>query len=439
MPPILRRSATTVLLALAVISAACSDGVTVPSTSEPAAAAVPTSGTSGTPPTVDELFAQIARATPGGFGGMFFDTASANLEIYLQQPGRGPEAVAALKRVFPDARILGAQTVIREARYDWLQLKTWRQQVDGLFAIPGVRMTDIDERLNRVRIGVADPGVQSRVEAELDRLGVPREAVVVEEVPPVRPALTLRERAPAVEGSFQIQNSNSGGLCSVGFNVAYNGYYGFMTAAHCTRNIAKLDFDPFYQSLVSSGIHAGTESADPEIFFYGGEQRGGWVCPPGAACRLSDAAVARFATSSFNFGYLARTTFHGTFPSDTGSVTVDPNKPRVPIVAETAYPLGGERLEKTGRTTGWTYGSVSQTCAHLGTTDSSGYSVLLMCQDVVSSRAQGGDSGSPVYALTVTGANLYGVLWGTRWPDKTEFVFSSMQNVRDEFGTILVR
>lgn len=428
--------------ACAVVLSACSDGVTTPrpEDAEPASALSADAGAPvSAPRNPDELFAQLGRSIPGGFGGMYFDTSSTDLVVYLQRPAEGREAIASLRQAFPDPRISTVGIVVQEGRYEWRQLQQWRQHVDRLLALSGVRLTSIDERLNRLRVGVANSDVAARVRVELERAGVPQEAVVIDEVPLARPALTLRDEAPAVDGGYQIDNGNRvGALCTVGFNIAYGGYYGFMTAAHCTRTVGVIDSDPFYQATVGAGFHVGTETVDPPVFGYG-EVRGDWACPPGGRCRLSDVAIARHATNRFNFPYLAQTTFRGVFPTDTGSITVDPNYPRQKIVAQTQSPMVGETLEKIGRTTGWTSGTVSETCAHVRTEYSDGSWLLLMCQGIVDARAEGGDSGSPVFKSVLGGANLYGVVWGSYWPTKAQFLFSDLYNIQDEFGTVAVR
>lgn len=95
---------------------------------------------------------------------------------------------------------------------------------------------------------------------------------------------------------------------------------------------------------------------------------------------------------SVEFGNIVRTTSHGTSP---GSITIDSANPRFRIIGEAAYPVAGQTLEKIGRTTGWTYGQVTNTCVD---TNVAGSNITLLCQDYVSAGIGAGDSGSPVFA-----------------------------------------
>lgn len=81
-----------------------------------------------------------------------------------------------------------------------------------------------------------------------------------------------------------------------------------------------------------------------------------------------------------------------------GSITIDSQNPPMTIVGEFPYPVGGEMVDKMGRTTGWTYGFVKKTCVDMLLSAYSGSGVgLLLCQDWASYWNDKGDSGSPVF------------------------------------------
>jgi len=88
------------------------------------------------------------------------------------------------------------------------------------------------------------------------------------------------------------------------------------------------------------------------------------------------------------------------------------------------------------RTTGWTAGNITNTCA---TVNVSGSNVQLRCQTLVTNSSativSGGDSGSPVFKIT-SGDNvtLIGILWGGS--GTSTFVFSPLKSIQDELGAV---
>jgi hypothetical protein len=93
-------------------------------------------------------------------------------------------------------------------------------------------------------------------------------------------------------------------------------------------------------------------------------------------------------------------------------------------------------VEKVGRTTGWTQGKVSGTCVDTGV---QGSTIVLLCQTFVTGSGvivQGGDSGSPVFAITSGNeVKLLGGLWGGN-QSGTQFVYSPIANIEAELGAL---
>ena len=105
------------------------------------------------------------------------------------------------------------------------------------------------------------------------------------------------------------------------------------------------------------------------------------------------------------------------------------------ITSELGGPAFANTLvNKVGRTTGWTQGRISKTCANTGV---SGTRIVRLCQDFVDAGVGGGDSSSPVFKIT-SGDNveLYGILWGGN-QSGTMFVYSPLNNVKDELGDLV--
>ncbi len=126
-------------------------------------------------------------------------------------------------------------------------------------------------------------------------------------------------------------------------------------------------------------------------------------------------------------GRIARTT-------GLGSLTINSANPTFTIADEGVANVG-EAANKVGRTTGWTRGTVSNTCVNTGV---SGSTIVLLCQTFVTASGvivQGGDSGSPVFSLSGGNATLLGGLWGGN-QSGTQFVYSPIANIKAELGAL---
>jgi hypothetical protein len=93
----------------------------------------------------------------------------------------------------------------------------------------------------------------------------------------------------------------------------------------------------------------------------------------------------------------------------------------------------GSYLDKTGRTSGSTYGQVTNSCVTIG---------VLRCQDISKVWSEPGDSGSPVYVYiggSGTAENdvqLHGVMWGGPGTDYTTTYSSRLSGIEADLGTL---
>lgn len=358
--------------------------------------------------TFDEGLVLLNRELPG-FGGMFYDQEG-HLNVYMV--GGRQEGVVEL---------FGADAQVLPGRYELAQLQRWRESMRDLLAEPGILLLDVDETLNRVRVGIdrASPRLATRsLERGLAERRIPREAVVFEETDPILPMVTLSDPFNPVPGGVEI--NFPGFLCTLGFNLRFGGADSpcyFMTNSHCTSIQGGVESTPYFQP--AGGAHIGTEVYDPTYFT-------GAPCPVGRQCRYSDSAGALYDSPGLcEFGKIARTT-------GIGSTTVDPNAPRWMIVSKLGSPTVGQLMAKVGRTTGWTEGTVVATCVDTGV---AGTNVTQLCQSFVNAGVGPGDSGSPVFRrrLDSSLAQLAGILWGGNGAG-TQFVFSPMDNIEFEVG-----
>ena len=374
-------------------------------------------GVGGRSMTLDERFGQVAMRVPG-FGGMYL--AGNTLMVYLTNPSQAAAAVDAIQSVFGAGAIPAAGVQFLPARYGFAQLAAWHARMGSLFSIPGVFLTDIDERTNTLKVGVTSAAAAPAVQTRLPLLGIPQAAVRVVPMQPFRPTAALRDQIRPIEGGLQIAFSLF--LCTQGFNGVRAGTEGFVVNSHCTDVQGGFEGTQHYQPTVDPENFIGTEVADP---LYTIDK-----CPMGfigRLCRYSDSAFdQRDAGVAADQGFLARTD-----GVNTGSLTISG---QFRITSEGSS-VAGSTVNKVGRTTGWTQGQVTDTCVDVLVL---GSLFAQICQDVVSAKVGSGDSGSPVFAITAgSDVQLRGILWGGDL-DGTSFVYSPIANIEraDELGPI---
>ena len=285
--------------------------------------------------------------------------------------------------------------------------------------VPGAVFIDLDERTNRLLIGVEHSGAAASVRGVLARLGIPSAAVTVELAEPIYQVATLRDLVRPVTAGLQINFGQF--VCSIGFNATLNGQASFVTASHCTDRQGGTEGTQYFQPSSSvAGSFIGTEVDDPKYF------RGG-VCPKGKKCRFSDSArIAYAAGVASDLGGIAQTT-----GANNGSLTIAGT---MRITADdNSGGAVGQVANQIGRTTGWTSGAITNTCVH---TNVSGSNITQLCQTFVSAGVGGGDSGSDVFRVSGGTATLLGVLWGGNGAG-TQFVFSPLGQVRQELGALV--
>lgn len=208
--------------------------------------------------TLDEAYARMAEIVPE-FGGIFFDDFG-TLNVYLTDLSKAQEAFARLEPLLLD--YFGRETEIIpsthvwkaiQGRYNYTQLTEWYNKVIAtIFQDPLVVKTDIDERNNRITVGIKRPNValntqdMYRLAQRIKNLGVPLEAVAFEDAD--LPVLTstppmLTGKVRPVVGGIQIVAGES--LCTLMLPVIHSAYgAGFITNAHCAKPEATVPNPP---------------------------------------------------------------------------------------------------------------------------------------------------------------------------------------------------
>jgi hypothetical protein len=290
-----------------------------------------------------------------------------------------------------------------------------------VMALPQTVFAAVDDEAGALVFGVEHAGVARGIEQIMTRRGVPASVYQVRVTEPIHYAATLRDEVRPVVSGLQIHWSQY--VCTLGFSVDHAGGRSFITNSHCTNQQGTTGNTQYNQpSRTVSPAPIGFEADDPPYVRGGG-------CSPGKVCRYSDAARALYEPGIASQARIARTT-----GMNTGSLTIDGHFP-IASQNNTSTSYSGT-VHKVGRTTGWTSGTVSNTCA---TVNVSGSNVQLRCQTLVQSSGPtivgGGDSGSPVFTVSGSNATLVGILWGGNSAG-TLFVFSPLKNIQDELGSM---
>jgi hypothetical protein len=290
-----------------------------------------------------------------------------------------------------------------------------------ILALPGTVYADHDEDRGKLVFGVENESAIPGISRSLEARGLTAGEYEVIRTEPIRMLATLRDVFRPTIGGIQIHFG--GYLCTMGFNVDHSGGRSFITNSHCTNTQGGVEGTNYYQPVSSSSSVIATEVADPNYV-------SGGVCSAGKVCRRSDASRALYNSGTTSSrGIIAKTT-----GVNTGSLTT--SGVFTVTAQENASNTFSGRIDKVGRTTGWTQGNVSGTCV---TVNVSGSNIQQLCQTLVVNNSAAivgaGDSGSPAFKIT-SGDNvtLVGILWGGG--GSTTFVFSPLKNIQEELGGV---
>jgi hypothetical protein len=384
----------------------------------------------------------VALAVPG-FGGYFIDETGAPT-VYLTDVAQRPAAEAALAG-FLDSFGWTPPTCGCGRRSTTTSSSTRGTAGRGRrrWPFPGSVFSTIDEGSNRLRFGGLDAAAVSSILNTVVALGVPAAAVDVVLTGPVVQAASLRDQIRPAHGGLQIQFFASPASpvynCTIGFNALHDGVQSFVTNSHCSNVQGSTTLPTDYYQSTRGGVipnpnhFIGSEVDDP-AYTAGGE------CPAGRWCRYSDAARARYAPGqTFVLGSIARAAeFNAGTTSgddDPSLIHIDDASPTWRITATQGTPVLGQRLNKTGRTTGWTAGEVTGTCVNVNISASE---ITQLCQSMVGAFVAGGDSGSPVFGEHTDGSVfLAGILWGSSTnltTGQVQFLFSPLAAVERAGG-----
>lgn len=311
-------------------------------------------------------------------------------------------------------------------RYGFAELESWHELLLPVVAdLPGWTSLDVQEKVNRLQVGVMDDQTRDAIEKSLPELGIPLEAV--EFIPGYRDELLdacdnppddLTDCRRPLLGGFKIEGATavggtSVGSCTLGFLARRNGIQGMVTASHCTERYLEPDGTVVHQPGVSKRI--GVEVVDPSPF-----TGIGGVCPIGSQCRWADAAWIQLdSTVAANQGWIARPSIYGEISWNGGLFAIK----------GVIGPYIGMEVFKVGKTTGLTQGFVTETNVNVNKPPFVG--TIFLDQHRANFYGDDGDSGAAVFTFTESdnGLDIYlvGILWGAAPGTYTNNIFSDVQ------------
>jgi hypothetical protein len=399
---------------------------------------------------LDVAFLRLNIAIPS-FAGMYRekDTIKVLLGNMAEAESARPTIVKFLSANYgSDFKEKGLPEIKFEAaktKLTWFAIYHYKVALRDVLTIKDTVMLDADEVCGCVTVGISNERARAMVDNFIKINDVPREAVRMVNMAPIVPLQTVQDRFRPIPGGVQIKPDTGwiwlalGESCTATIIAERIGIAGIITASHCTRVEGGVEGTQFAQNgrQIFNVDYVAHESADPVW------TAGGSGCPTGSLCRSSDSAFAVIDIGNQN-GAMAAIAKPSTLclTPPIGAVPVscplDMANPTsiLTVSGTTALPLAGTVVTKVGRTTGWTGGPITATCASV---PQSGTNFVALCTSLASAGALPGDSGSPVFTIppgtgsNATTATLVGLLWGG---NSVSIGFSSIGFVASELGSI---
>ena len=341
-----------------------------------------------------------------------------------------------------------AEFVERVVEYSFIELARHRARLrPRLFGIREVVGLHVDEEFNRIGIGLEDLSAKAAVLDLAIELAVPVEMISFSEETPIRqlrrasrkhyvPRSSPRTLKDVItipdaglRGGYGVR-ALGGGYCTLGFTALTAERPTtsvFVSNSHCSRIPYQTDYAVWGQP---DTILVGHEILDPET-----RRCTKWRPWFRHDCRESDAAlIVVTADMGIALGDIARTKRRADCASDC-SLTVEPTNPIIRINSARRSNMDNDELDKVGAETGWTYGSVEETCKDKRQEGG----VYVLCTDMIDFKVREGDSGAPVfrYDSNDSTAQLRGVVWG-RDAGEDWGAVSSLEQIEMNLGRLWV-
>jgi hypothetical protein len=387
----------------------------------------------------ERLIEGIGDKVPA-FGGLFLDESRDTLYAYMVPGEAGDRSTLdqAISDVLGPGRPAVHQLQVLPGRYTYQQLSDWNDLLSGqVFALATNVYIYVDDPNNRLKVGLGDLSLAPSVEAALPTLGIPADAVVIEQgtsdmlgtfrsaqepAADSDPLATLRDRFRPIVGGLQVQidqeDTRSVTICTQGFNATRGKDRGFVTANHCIHDRTSPKTAVFFQPSVAKDNRVGLGEISPPPF----DMKKNKKCLEGDKCRYSDTMFVKLDDGvQSSQGLIAR-------PAAGSS---DWNGTDTFSIVGKATPMYGLNVTYVGSQTGRIDGQVTVASFSLRSDDGIRY----LCQTVVKWKTVPvqGDSGSPAFSIGSNNeVDILGIVWGTKG-------VSPMVNIEvtDELGPLL--
>jgi hypothetical protein len=373
-----------------------------------------TAGSNSLFKTLDDQFYDIAKVVPE-FAGLYADGDDGYV-VVATNPSRSnleSDVRAAIANEFGEKFVSNKSIRFVSGEYSFSVLKNWYDDLSPkAFKIDGVIRSGIDEKLNKIKIGVADDVENPSLVVEEAKLlaqvvGIPQDTLIVSLVKRPVVGTSLRDEVSPLAGGLQVEvDDGSGGECTLGIIAERDDVVGFITNSHCTAASFGLDpsaDDDFYQPTPTVEF-IGTEEIDPDPFTTSCQHQ------PEYKCRYSDSAFIDIVW--WWEGLSDRGSIYKTEEINDDNYTIDGEF----RIVDTHTPIMSETLHKVGRTTGWSNGTVIDTCESILSNAGDGDVVILCTYFVDTDHYDFGDSGSPVFKVVnspqTDDVAIAGIVWG---------------------------
>lgn len=383
-------------------------------------------------PGISGFYAQTSEEFPTFSG--FTKNSNNNITVYTTNNGQNKKLARFLEENKWYSPNVNGDITFKTVKNNYrslLKMKTLVKSLKDLNLIS----TGIDISGNIVDVTVQDDAEASKLREILIKAKV--DQLINIEIGEIATGLnlglsgTLNTRQPSViTGGVNV--AGGPGTCTIGYNVTVQDYNsntlkGFITNSHCSRNMFSNQNDVAYHFSTLNQI--GVEQVDPISFT---NQEYPYGCPVGTLrCRWSDASFFQYTGNGLNYntpiGYVARTTYSSN--GSAGSEQIDVNNDNIYLVPN--YVSAGMNIEKIGRASGWTTGTVINTCedVRIDVTNDGIGDYWILCSIKANLYAIKGDSGSPVFSSS---GSSYGLLFAGNSNGIT--YISSFDNINYDFG-----
>jgi len=348
----------------------------------------------------EQYLFDVAETAPS-FGGLWMDEKG-TVHVWVAEAADETAARRAVELLFATGRLAqNANSVFRgiaihRGAYSVGQLARWRDLAfDAMNRDETLKIAslDLDERLNRVRVGVLPNESKASVRSALVLLGLDADAIRLEEqdsdmeltsasttaIPP-----TIVAQADTIVGglgmTFSGANDDVPFLCTLGFVAMLSSGPRLVTGSHCSTTVWGVDGSRF------------RNAPQGRLIAYETYDAAGYDCGF-RTCRGSDAGMSEFYPGIASLvGLIARLQH---LDSPTFDLSINQSNPYwmvADVENNNMYP--GFHLYKVGQTTGWVTATVTNTCDDYRPQSSNR---TVTCQVDAQGGVQGGDSGGPLF------------------------------------------